>query len=34
MSTIPDLKATPGDTPLHPDDAAELIPNPRDENRT
>jgi Fic-DOC domain mobile mystery protein B len=27
MSTIPNLNATPGNTPLHPDDAAHLIPN-------
>jgi Fic-DOC domain mobile mystery protein B len=27
MSTIQDLNATPGNTPLHPDDAAQLIPN-------
>jgi transcriptional regulator with XRE-family HTH domain len=27
MSTIPDLNATPGNTPLHPDDAGQLIPN-------
>jgi Fic-DOC domain mobile mystery protein B len=27
MTTIPDLNATPGNTPLHPDDAAQLIPN-------
>lgn len=26
MSTIPDLKAKPGNTPLHPDDADKLIP--------
>jgi len=27
MSTIPNLNDTPGNTPLHPDDAAQLIPN-------
>jgi Fic-DOC domain mobile mystery protein B len=27
MSTIPNLNETPGNTPLHPDDAAQLIPN-------
>jgi Fic-DOC domain mobile mystery protein B len=27
MTTIPDLNATPGNTPFHPDDAAQLIPN-------
>lgn len=27
MSTIPNLNGTPGNTPLHPDDAAQLIPN-------
>ena len=27
MSTIPNLNATPGNTPLHPEDAAQLIPN-------
>jgi Fic-DOC domain mobile mystery protein B len=27
MTTIPDLNETPGNTPLHPDDAAQLIPN-------
>ena len=27
MSTIPNLNETPGNTPLHPDDAARLIPN-------
>ena len=27
MSAIPNLNGTPGNTPLHPDDAAQLIPN-------
>jgi Fic-DOC domain mobile mystery protein B len=27
MSTIPNLNSTPGNTPLHPDDAAQLIPS-------
>jgi Fic-DOC domain mobile mystery protein B len=27
MTIIPDLNETPGNTPLHPDDAAQLIPN-------
>jgi len=27
MTTIPTLNETPGNTPLHPDDAAQLIPN-------
>jgi Fic-DOC domain mobile mystery protein B len=27
MSSIPNLNETPGNTPLHPDDAAQLIPN-------
>jgi len=27
MSTIPNLNTTPGNTPLHPDDAAQLVPN-------
>jgi Fic-DOC domain mobile mystery protein B len=27
MGTIPNLNDTPGNTPLHPDDAAQLIPN-------
>lgn len=27
MSTIPNLNEPPGNTPLHPDDAAQLIPN-------
>src|SRR5580704_1769394 len=27
MSTIPNLNETPGNTPLHPDDAAQLIPS-------
>jgi Fic-DOC domain mobile mystery protein B len=27
MTTIPNLNETPGNTPLHPDDAAQLIPN-------
>jgi len=27
MTTIPNLNETPGNTPIHPDDAAQLIPN-------
>jgi Fic-DOC domain mobile mystery protein B len=27
MNTIPNLNGTPGNTPLHPDDAAQLVPN-------